>query len=67
MGAVGPLVTSLIIGTTWGVWHLPVFYIRGTNQSLVPFWLFTLSVIPLGVMMTWVYNKQSVWLSSADG
>jgi membrane protease YdiL (CAAX protease family) len=51
------LVASLILGVFWIVWHLPVFFLPGTNQSLVPFWLFTLTVIPLGVMMTWVYNN----------
>ncbi len=53
----GALAASLFLGVFWIVWHLPVFYLPGTNQSLIPFWLFTLSVIPLGVMMTWVYNN----------
>lgn len=51
------LVASLLLGVIWIVWHLPVFFLQGTNQSFIPFWLFTLSVIPLGVMMTWVYNN----------
>jgi membrane protease YdiL (CAAX protease family) len=51
------LIASLLLGVVWIVWHLPVFFLPGTNQSLIPFWLFTLSVIPLGVMMTWVYNN----------
>lgn len=48
---------SLFLGIFWIVWHLPVFFLPGTNQSMVPFWLFTLTVLPLGVMMTWVYNN----------
>ena len=51
------LTSSLFLGVFWIVWHLPVFFLPGTNQSLVPFWLFILTVIPLGVMMTWVYNN----------
>jgi membrane protease YdiL (CAAX protease family) len=51
------LIASLLLGVVWVVWHLPVFFLPGTNQALIPFWLFTLSVIPLGVMMTWVYNN----------
>jgi CAAX protease family protein len=46
------LVASLFLGMFWIVWHLPVFFLPGTNQSMIPFWLFTLAVIPLGVMMT---------------
>jgi len=51
------LAASLLLGAFWIVWHLPVFFLPGTNQSLVPFWMFILAVIPLGVMMTWVYNN----------
>jgi len=51
------LSASLVLGIIWIVWHLPVFFLPGTNQSMVPFWLFTITVIPLGVMMTWVYNN----------
>jgi CAAX protease family protein len=56
-GRYNALVASLILGVIWIVWHLPVFFLPGTNQSLIPFWLFTLTVLPLGVMMTWVYNS----------
>lgn len=60
------LVASLVLGVFWIVWHLPVFFLAGTNQSLIPFWLFTLSVIPLGIMMTWVYNNtnQSIFAAA---
>jgi hypothetical protein len=52
-----PLTASLLLSILWILWHLPVFFLPGTNQSQVPFWLFSLAVIPLGVMMTWVYNN----------
>jgi membrane protease YdiL (CAAX protease family) len=60
------LAASLFLGAFWIVWHLPVFFLTGTNQSLVPFWLFMLAVIPLGVMMTWVYNNtnQSIFAAA---
>jgi membrane protease YdiL (CAAX protease family) len=48
---------SLILSVFWIVWHLPTMAMVGTNQSLMPFWLFALAVIPLGVMLTWVYNS----------
>lgn len=60
------LAASLFLGVFWIVWHLPVFFLSGTNQSLVPFWLFTVAVVPLGVMMTWVYNNtnQSIFAAA---
>ena len=60
------LVASLFLGAFWIVWHLPVFYLAGTNQSLLPFGLFILPVLPLGVMMTWVYNNtnQSIFAAA---
>ena len=60
------LAASLFLGVFWIMWHLPVFSLPGTNQSTVPFWLFTLAVIPLGVMMTWVYNNtnQSIFAAA---
>ena len=51
------LAASLFLGVFWIVWHLPVFFLQGTNQALIPFWLFIVTVIPMGVMMTWVYNN----------
>lgn len=60
------LAASLFLGVFWIVWHLPVFFLPGTNQSLIPFWLFLVAVIPLGVMMTWVYNNtnQSIFAAA---
>mgnify|MGYP001267705226 CR=1 FL=1 len=37
-----PIWASLIIGGTWGLWHLPAFYLSGTVQSewgFAPFFL----------------------------
>ena len=51
------LISSLILSGIWILWHLPLFFYRGTNQSLIPFWAFILTVLPLGVMLTLVYNQ----------
>jgi membrane protease YdiL (CAAX protease family) len=51
------LVASLLLAFVWIIWHLPLFFYGGTNQSLIPFWLFVLPVIPLSVMLTWIYNR----------
>jgi membrane protease YdiL (CAAX protease family) len=59
------LVASLIVGTFWGLWHAPVYFIAGTAQSLlrsqVGFWigllLFTLTTMAISVTFTWVFNN----------
>jgi membrane protease YdiL (CAAX protease family) len=51
------LITGLVIGAVWSVWHLPLhvtgFYGGGVYGFIVRFtWN-----IPLGVLMTWLYNR----------
>jgi membrane protease YdiL (CAAX protease family) len=59
------LVSSLIVGFFWGLWHAPVYFIDGTAQSMlrsqVGFWmgllLFTLSTVAISVTFTWLFNN----------
>jgi membrane protease YdiL (CAAX protease family) len=56
------LVSSLILGAVWSVWHLPLFFIEGTYQAnlgvgSLAFWLFMVSIIPLSIPFTWFYNN----------
>jgi uncharacterized protein len=56
------LVSSLILGSLWGFWHLPVFFLNGSIYNLMPvgslmFWMYLLHLIPLSVCMTWIYNN----------
>lgn len=56
------LVSSLILGSLWTIWHLPLFWIQGSYQNSLgigtpTFWLFMLDKIPQSVIMTWVYNN----------
>lgn len=58
------LASSLVLGVIWAVWHLPVFFIRGSLLSeVVPLWSvqFWVSMGPgilaLAVVMTWIYNN----------
>jgi len=60
----GPLIASLVIGTIWGIWHLPSFFapqgVIGAITAtvgmvfIVPY---TLGTIANSVFMTWLYNK----------
>jgi membrane protease YdiL (CAAX protease family) len=56
------LTSSLLLGTIWALWHLPLFYIPGTYQydlglGTIRFWLFIVCFLPLSVLMTWIYNS----------
>lgn len=56
------LTSSLVLGTIWALWHLPLFYIPGTYQydiglGTTRFWLFFVHFLPLSVLMTWIYNS----------
>lgn len=58
------LVSSLILGAMWGLWHLPMFFMEGTYQQgelsigSMRFWLnFCVSIVALTILMTWVYNN----------
>lgn len=56
----GPLIASLIIGTYWGVWHLPDFLVPDTTQyslGMVFFIPYILGTIANSLIMTWLYNK----------
>lgn len=59
------LAASLLLVVFWIVWHLPLFFYGGTNQSLIPFWLWLIPVVALGVMMTWIYNNTGTVFSAA--
>ena len=58
------LVSSLILGTVWSLWHLPTFFIQGSYQASLgigtpAFWLFFAGIIPLNFAFTWIYNNTS--------
>jgi uncharacterized protein len=60
----GPLIASLVIGTVWGIWHLPTFFAPlGVLSAMVSavgliFIIpYTLTTIAQSIFMTWLYNK----------
>jgi membrane protease YdiL (CAAX protease family) len=53
----GALLASLILGVLWGLWHLPVFFNPDTSYSRLPFLLFLVFIVPVAVLMTWLFNS----------
>ncbi|MBS7638248.1 CPBP family intramembrane metalloprotease [Candidatus Bathyarchaeota archaeon] len=51
------LLSSLMLGVIWGVWHLPLFFISGTIQSQTPIWGFMILIICGAILFTWIYNN----------
>mgnify|MGYP001339100878 CR=1 FL=1 len=51
------LLSSLMIGFIWAIWHLPLFFIEGTMQSKIPFSIFLISTLGISVIYTWLYNN----------
>jgi len=48
------LVSSVILGVIWGLWHLPKFLAPENNSSFI--W-FTVKIITEAVLYTWLYNN----------
>lgn len=50
-----PLIASIFLGIIWGLWHLPLHFIPGTTQYVIPFWQFFLQTILLSILYTWLH------------
>lgn len=53
-----PLVTGIVVGMVWALWHLPLFLWPGTSQHelKIPFLGFFCGVTALSVLMAWLHN-----------
>ena len=50
-------VSSLVLGSVWALWHLPLFYSADTAQSHLPMGWYALSVIASSILFSWLYNR----------
>lgn len=50
------LSASLILGSSWALWHLPLAWTGETSWPGLPFPLFALAIIALTILFTWAYN-----------
>jgi membrane protease YdiL (CAAX protease family) len=58
-------IASVILGITWAGWHLPFFYIPGSDNAGQSFPIYLVAVTAISVPMAWLYWKtnQSVLLT----
>jgi len=64
------LVSSLIIGLFWGLWHLPLFFIRDTYQQniglfSIEFWMFFIIIFPHSIIYSVIYYNTNRSILSA--
>lgn len=70
-GKMNAVVASIVLGTMWAFWHLPLFFMNGTYQNEIgfgtlSFWQFCIFAVVFSVLITWVYNNnRSSTLSAA--
>jgi membrane protease YdiL (CAAX protease family) len=50
-----PLVSSLILGAIWGVWHVPSFFVSSLPQSSLAIPLFLFGALGLSILATWLF------------
>ncbi len=56
------LTSSLILGVIWALWHVPLFFMKGTFQHLLgfctpDFWTYISGPVIISVLFTWIYNN----------
>jgi membrane protease YdiL (CAAX protease family) len=55
----GAASSSVILGLIWGLWHLPLFFIPGSNQQAAGIVPYLLQIIVFSVWFTWMYNNSN--------
>jgi len=48
---------SVLLGSIWGVWHLPQFFIRDADSYQQSFPIFVLQVTAVSVVFAWLYIR----------
>jgi membrane protease YdiL (CAAX protease family) len=56
-------IATSLTACIWAVWHLPLFFIKGTVNSNLNFGLFTIMVFGMSfALATIYYTSKSIWL-----
>lgn len=65
------VLASLLLGAVWALWHIPLFFMKGTYQNELgfgsaAFWHFMVFATVVSIFFTWIYNNnQRSTLSAA--
>lgn len=51
------IVTTLIVGLIWAVWHLPLWFVAGSTQQGINFGLFLINAVLLAFWLACVYRR----------
>ncbi len=51
------LVSTLIVGVLWALWHTPLFFVVGNPMASYPYTYWFAFVLGLSVIFTWLYNN----------
>jgi membrane protease YdiL (CAAX protease family) len=51
------VISSVILGVIWSVWHIPLFLTVGRIQHGQSFILYIMMVTLLSILFTWIYNN----------
>jgi uncharacterized protein len=49
--------SALLLGTIWGIWHLPAFFVSGLPQHSLSLWVFMIAIVSDGVLVAWIVNN----------
>jgi len=56
-GRFGLASASVVLGIIWAAWHLPLFFLPGTDTTGQSFPLYLLAVTALSVAIAWLYAR----------
>lgn len=68
----GILGGSVFLGTVWGLWHLPLWFMPGEGHAYYSFFAFLLYTVSIAVIIGWLYNASGeklviAWIIHAMG
>lgn len=51
------ILTTLIVGVVWAIWHLPLWFVVGSNQQTMDLGRFVFEVIVMSFWLAFVYGR----------